>query len=149
MHRAQGGWHLVGQVALDDADMTGALARLHEAALTLEPSGVSTKLLIPNDQIKYIAIDTTRTEEDDVRAALDGATPYPVDQLSYDFAKGGGRTYIAAVARETLDEAEQFANEHGFNPVSFAAVPEPFTYVGEAFFGAARSANSDQIAERD
>jgi len=132
MHRAPSGWHLVGQVALDDADLNGALGRLRAAASDLEPGGISTKLLIPNDQIKYLALDTTRAEDGDVWAALDGATPYAVQDLAYDYAKGGGRTYVAAVAKETLAEAEQFATEHGFNPTSFAAVPEPFTYVGEA-----------------
>ncbi|AGI70960.1 hypothetical protein OA238_c07410 [Octadecabacter arcticus 238] len=125
----------MGQIALDDADLTGALDRLRAAADTLEPNGISTKILIPNDQIKYLALDTTRAEDDDVRQALHGATPYAVDDLIYDYAKGGGRTYVAAVAKETLIEARQFAAEHGFNPVSFAAVPEPFTYVGEVFFG--------------
>lgn len=145
LHRTLGGWDLVGQVALDDADVSGALAHLRAAAGTLEPNGIATKLLIPNDQIKYLALDTTRTDDDDVRAALEGATPYSVDDLAYDYAKGGGRTYIAAVARETLDEAQAFATEHEFNPVSFAAVPEPFTFVGEAFFGAA----GDAVAQRD
>ena len=135
MHRVTGGWHLVGEVALDDPDMTGSLARLRAAAAQLEPSGLRTKLLIPNDQIRYLALDTTRTDDAAVRAALDGATPYAVDDLAYDFTIGGGRTYIAAVARETLEEARQFASEHGFNPTDYAAVPEPFTFVGEANFG--------------
>jgi len=59
MHRVEGGWHLVGEVALDDADMTQALARLKAAAEVLEPTGLSTKLLIPNDQIRYLALDTS------------------------------------------------------------------------------------------
>lgn len=145
MHRVTGGWHLVGEVALDAADLSGSLDRLRSAAESLEPNGISTKLLIPNDQIKYLALDTTRAELDDVREALHGATPYPVEELVYDFTKGGGRTYVAAVAKETLSEAQQFATEHGFNPNSFAAVPEPFTFVGEAFFGAVEG----QIVERD
>lgn len=145
MHRNASGWDLVGEVALDDADVMGALARLKSAADTLEPNGIATKLLIPNDQIKYLALDTTRVEEAEVRDALTGATPYAVDDLTYDFAKGGGRTYVAAVAKETLEEAQQFATDNGFNPVSFAAVPEPFTYVGEAFFGPTEG----NTAERD
>ena len=147
MHRVPDGWHLVGEVALDDADVTGSLAGLRAAAETLEPNGIATKLLIPNDQIKYLALDTTRAEEAEVRDALHGATPYSVDELAYDFAKGGGRTYVAAVARETLVEAQQFATEHGFNPISFAAIPEPFTYVGEAFFGATGENSVERDAE--
>ncbi|MCF2904405.1 hypothetical protein L0666_05360 [Octadecabacter sp. CECT 8868] len=147
MHRVADGWHLVGQVALDNPDLTGALSNLRDAAETLEPSGISTKLLIPNDQIKYLALDTTRAEEADVWAALNGATPYAVEDLSFDYVKGGGRTYVAAVAKETLSEAQQFASEHGFNPVGFAAVPEPFTYVGEAFFGATEGNTAERDAE--
>ena len=147
MHRVPDGWHLVGEVALDDADVTGSLARLRAATETLEPNGIATKLLIPNDQIKYLALDTTRAEEAEVRDALHGATPYSVDELAYDFARGGGRTYVAAVARETLVEAQQFATEHGFNPISFAAIPEPFTYVGEAFFGATGENSVERDAE--
>ncbi|WP_420860270.1 hypothetical protein [Marivivens marinus] len=135
LRRATGGWTLVGEVALDHPDLQGELARLAEVAARLEPGGVRTKLLIPNDQIRYMALDTTRAEDADVRAALEGATPYAVDDLVYDFTKGGGRTYIAAVARETLEEAEGFLGELPFNPVCFAGVPEPFTFNGEVFFG--------------
>jgi len=147
MHRAEDGWHLVGEVALDDPDMTGALERLRDAAKQLESGPMATKLLIPNDQIKYIALDTTRAEDEDVQEALHGATPYDVSELSYDFAKGGGRTYVAAVAKETLQEAKQFASEHGFNPICFAAVPEPFTFVGEAFFGSVDGKSVERDSE--
>lgn len=148
MHRVPGGWDLVGEVALDDADLPAALARLKAAGESLTTEPMTTKLLLPNEQIKYIAIDTTRTTEDDVRASLDGATPYTLDELVYDFSKGGGRTYVAAVARETLTEAEGFAREHGFNPVAFVGVPEPFTYMGEPFFGTAEGVEGvEQDAE--
>lgn len=135
LRRATGGWTLVGEVALDHPNLQGELGRLAEVAARLEPAGVRTKLLIPNDQIRYMALDTTRAEDADVRAALEGATPYAVDDLVYDFTKGGGRTYIAAVARETLEEAEGFLGDLPFNPVCFAGVPEPFTFNGEVFFG--------------
>lgn len=140
IHRSGTGWTIVGDVALDSPDMAGELAMLRKTALALDPAGLRTKVLIPNDQIKYLALDTTRATEDDVKHKLDGATPYPVSDLAYDFVRGGGRTYIAAVARETLDEAEAFASEHRFGPVCFAGVPEEFTFVGEAFFGPTKAA---------
>ncbi len=142
MHRSTTGWTIVGDVALDSADLAGELAMLRKTALSLDPAGLRTKLLLPNDQIKYLSLDTTRATEDDVRAALDGATPYPVADLAYDHVRAFGRTYIAAVARETLDEAEAFATEHRFAPVSFAGVPEEFTYQGEAFFGQTKASLS-------
>lgn len=153
LQRGADGWLLVDEVALDDADLGAALARMKERAAQLDPSPLRTKLLIPNDQIRYLALDNPRADEDDIRASLDGATPYALDDLVFDYSRGGGRTYVAAIARETLDEAEGFAAGYGFNPVSFAAVPDAFTFVGEAFFGRTSAAASlltdGQTIERD
>ncbi|MBL4812213.1 MAG: hypothetical protein JKX69_07650, partial [Rhodobacteraceae bacterium] len=153
LHRGSAGWHLVGEVALDADDLGGDLAVLRKTALALDPSGIRCKVLIPNDQIRYLALDTTRTSDEDVRAALAGATPYGVDDLVYDVARGGGRTYIAAVAKETLKEAEAFALEHRLSPVSFAAIPVEFTFQGEPHFGETAAASSiiatGDVVERD
>lgn len=153
LHRVAGGWHLAGEVQLDVPDLAAALANLRKTALALDPSGLRTKLLLPNEQIKYISLDTTRTEIGDIRDALDGATPYAVDDLVFDFDRSGGRTHIAAVARETLDEAEAFATEHNFSPICFAAISEPFTFTGEVFFGPTKAASdilgSDVAVTRD
>lgn len=153
LHRSGTGWTKVGEVALDSPDLAGELAVLRKTALALDPAGLRTKIILPNDQIRYLALDTTRASESDVRATLEGATPYRVDDLVWDFVKGGGRTYIAAVARETLDEAEGFAAEHRFGPVSFVAIPEEFAFVGEPFFGPTKAAPSliapGESVERD
>lgn len=153
LQRSPDGWLLVDEVALDDADLSAALTRMKDRAAQLDPSPLRTKLLIPNDQIRYLALDNPRADEADIRASLDGATPYALDDLVFDYSRGGGRTYVAAIARETLEEAEGFAAGYGFNPISFAAVPEAFTFVGEAFFGRTNSAASlltdGQTIERD
>ncbi len=153
MHRVKGGWHLVGEVPLDAADLDAEIAVLRRNALALEPRGLRTKILIPNEQIRYLSLDSTRAQDLDVRQALDGATPYAIDELVYDFARGGGRTHIAAVARETLDEAETFANGYRFSPVCFAAIPEEYTFPGEVFFGQTTVAHkilgATETAERD
>ncbi len=139
LHRAAGGWRRVGSVALDAADLAGELTGLRKRAEALEPDGVRCKLLIPNDQIRYMTIRTGRVSETERReaaaGALDGATPYALHELAFDVSTDGEFTHIAAVARETLDEAEGFARDHGFNPVSFAAVPEDGSFTGEPFFG--------------
>lgn len=143
LHRVEGGWALVGEVHGGTADLAAALASLRRQAERIDPGGLRTKLLIPNDQIRYIALDGAQPTAEAVRAALEGATPYEVDDLVWDTARGGGRTYVAAVARETLEEAETFAVAHGFAPVSFAAVPAPFTFRGEAYFGPTSVAGAD------
>ena len=151
LHRAAGGWRIVGEVGLDSDDMASELAVLRKTATALEPAGLRTKVLLPNEQIKYLSIDTPGLNDLDrreaARAALDGATPYAVSDLSFDISADGDETHIAAVAKETLAEAEAFAVEHKFNPVSFAAVPGEQSYLGEPFFGSTKA--STDLLEND
>lgn len=139
LHRAAGGWHLVGEVAISDPDLAGALAGLLAQGKALIKRKLRTKLIIPDEQIKYLTIDTPGMDDTARRAAariaLDGATPYAVDALAFDISPDGARTHVAAVARETLLEAEAFASEHGFHPVSFVAAAEGSDFLGEPFFG--------------
>lgn len=156
LHRAAGGWRTVGDVTLESPDLGAALIDLREKADRLAPDGMACKLIIPNDQIRYLTIETGSAEDagrtEMVLAALDGATPYPVSDLAFDTAVEGDMTHIAAVARETLAEAEAFAVEHMFNPVSFVAIPGDNLYLGEPNFGATAHAAGflgDDRAEAD
>jgi hypothetical protein len=144
LHRAAGGWRRVGEVAIDATDLDSRLAGLRSRTLTLDPDGPRCKLIIPNDQILYMTLETGAVGGDDrliaARAALHGATPYALEQLAFDISVDGPRTHVAAVARETLAEAEAFALEHRFDPVGFVGVPGDNAYLGEPFFGATRHA---------
>lgn len=139
MQRAAGGWRRVGDVALNSQDLAGELAALRRMAETLKPSGFFSKIIIPNDQIKYLTLATGSVDEESrharARTALEEATPYSIDELAYDISIDGPVTHVAAVARDTLAEAEAFAVEHQFNPLSFAAIPGDQNYLGEPFFG--------------
>ena len=85
LHRGAGGWRIVGEVPLHTLDLTEELAALRKTAGVLEPDGVRTKVIIPNDQIKYLTIQTEGLSDDDrtaqVRAALDGAHCAVADAL--------------------------------------------------------------------
>lgn len=151
--RSAAGWLRVGEAALDTSDLAPELAELRQKAEDLVGGAIRTKLIIPGEQIKFLSIpapderadgrtgDRTehrtehRTEAEAlVRAALEGATPYAVEDLVYDWREAGGMLRIAAVARETLDEAESFAESHGFHPVGFVAQPQD-GFPGEVSFG--------------
>ncbi len=162
LHRGADGWHTIGEVALDDTEFTEKLGYLRQTAAALESGGVTTKLVIPNSQILFKTVEAkgpSGAERDiQIRAALDGTTPYEVDDLVYDWAvvegADDGTVRVAAVARETLAEAEAFANEHGFNPLSFVAIPENGHFSkAEPFFGVSTSADrlldGAQTVERD
>ncbi|WP_107816810.1 hypothetical protein [Celeribacter persicus] len=144
LHRTSSGWLVMGEVALDAPDMAAELAELRKRATSVSTAGLATKLLIPNSQILYRALPDPGPQARDtaIRTALDGATPYALDQLVWDSTVTGKTLQIAVLARETLDEAENFATEHRFNPISFVAMPEAGDFEGEPFFGRARSADA-------
>ncbi|MCX7566387.1 hypothetical protein OS189_08535 [Sulfitobacter sp. F26169L] len=157
LHRAAGGWREVGEVSVTSEDLAGELAVLRKTAASLEPGGVRSKLIIPDSQIKYLTIETIGLSEAARRRAaenaLHDATPYAVSELAYDISLDGAKTHIAAVAQETLVEAEAFATEHRFHPVSFVAMPGDVPYLGEPFFGPAAGAADllapDETVESD
>jgi hypothetical protein len=138
LHRVSHEWQRLGRADIASKSLTADMAALRQKAAEIAPDGLITKLIIPDDQIKFTAIDSTQTTSDDIAAILEGATPYPLDALVIDAERSGGRTYIAAVARETLTEAEAFATAHGFHPVVFVAIAEPLTFQREVFFGPTR-----------
>ena len=134
---------MVGDVALDAPDLAGELSVLRRTAIQLDSAGLRSKLVIPNEQIRYLMLPAPQKGADvaaHVARALDGATPYAVADLRYDWIAVGDDLHVAAVARETLDEAEGFAEEHDFCPVSFVAIPPGDTFPGEPFFGQTNAA---------
>ncbi|MAB08921.1 MAG: hypothetical protein CML50_23310 [Rhodobacteraceae bacterium] len=141
LRRADIGWRLVDEVALDRDDLEAALRELCETASASAPDGAEVLLILPDEQLRYLDIpapsEDSRLEEAAVRKALDGATPYDVEELVYDWHRRDGRLQVAAAARETLDEAESFVRAHGFVPVSFTATPPHETFSGTVSFGAA------------
>lgn len=138
LHRVPGGWHMVGDVPLDAPDLAAELAVLRRTAVQLDAAGLRSKLVIPNEQIRYLRLPAPAKGVDmatHVARALDGTTPYDVADLRFDWIVVGDDLHVAAVARETLDEAEDFAEEHEFCPVSFVAIPDSDSFPGEPYFG--------------
>jgi hypothetical protein len=144
LHRTPKGWLPLGEVAFDAPDLSEALDYLRKTALGLSPMGVATKVVLPNSQILYTEVHAPGPSREDKRkqilTALEGRTPYPVDDLVIDWSGKGATVKVAVVARETLAEAEAFATQHRLNPVSFVAIPEDGNFVGEPWFGPTEAA---------
>ncbi|HEY6918776.1 MAG TPA: translation initiation factor 2, partial [Tabrizicola sp.] len=157
LHRTPKGWLSIGEVAFDAPDLPEAMDYLRKTALGLSPLGVATKLILPNSQILYTEVHAPGPSRDEKRrqiaAALEGRTPYDVAELVFDWSGKGATVKVAVIARETLDQAEAFAAEHRLNPVSFVAIPEDGTFVGEPWFGPTTAAASilaeDETVDRD
>ena len=146
LHRTSRGWQQVGTTPIDAPDLAEALSYLRATALGLSPRGLATKLVIPNDQILYTQVHAPGPElakrRKQIKAGLEGLTPYAVDDLIYDWWGDGSEIHVAVVAKETLAEAEAFAATHRFNPVSFVAAPDSGAFRGEPYFGTSAMAAS-------
>lgn len=139
LHRAAAGWSLVGAVSFENDDVAEACARLLKEAQQLEPSGVRTKLVLPGSEVRYESVvapgPTDEARRYQIEAEIERLTPYAIDELAYDWSVEDDHALVVICARETLVEAETFAEGYGFNPVSFVAQPDPGQFVGEPFFG--------------
>lgn len=148
LHRAAGGWRNIGTVDFDSADMDADLAELRAKGLDYG-APLQCKLILPNDQIRYLTLETGDISDEtrlaEARLALADATPYDLYELAFDISADGTRTHVAAVAYETLVEAESFAQMHGFGPVCFVAQPEAADYLGEPFFGPAAAMEGTEV----
>jgi hypothetical protein len=157
LHRTARGWLEIGSTPIDAPDLADALGYLRRSALGLAPHGVATKLVIPEDQILYLQLSapgpTDSHRDMQIRAALEGRTPYDIDDLVFDWSGDGPMVQVAVVARETLREAEAFALEYRLNPASFVALPDPARFDGEPWFGPTDHASNllqeGEIVERD
>lgn len=157
LHRTPKGWLTIGEVAFDAPDMAEALDYLRKTALGLSPLGLACKVILPNSQVLYSEIHAPGPSREDKRRqialALQGRTPYAVEDLVFDWSGKGTVVRVAVAARETLEEAEAFAVAYRLNPVSFVAVPEEDTFFGEAWFGPSNSIDTilapGETVERD
>ncbi|MEM9342918.1 MAG: hypothetical protein AAGA87_07715 [Pseudomonadota bacterium] len=128
LREAGGRWDVVDHVALDDRKLAGRLRRMRHTAVLATDACLETILIIPNWQIFYTTLslpsDGLPPDEEWIAASLDGMTGCPVDEMKFDWRTTPEGVYVAALDVNTLDEAESFATQHGFNPVRFSARPD-------------------------
>ena len=142
LHRTKPGWNIIGTAKLDSAALKSDVADIRRKALSLDSRADNVKLVIPNEQIKFIKLlRPDGAQSNDIEAVildhLQGATPYHVSELRFDWIASKNDLYVAAVAIETLQEAENFAETHSFKPLGNVAIPPKDSFIGEAFFGTA------------
>ncbi len=141
LRRMGSAWARIEEVPIDHPDLDAAVVAMRDRAEMLDPRGAEVAVLLPNEQIRYL--DVPDLANDDaarmatIKQSLDGATPYAVAELSHDHVRSNGQLQIAAVADETLREAEIFARDHGFTPVCHMARAPEGSFDGAVFFGKA------------
>ncbi|RCW89041.1 hypothetical protein [Paracoccus lutimaris] len=134
-----GAWRHLGSVEFDSAAFHDEFTRLRGMAQAeggLADSALPVTLLIPDDQILYTTLTVApgADREKAVARALDGLTPYAIEDLAFDWEGDGDSVRVAAVARQTLREAGDFARQYGFDGRIFRAAPGDDSFSGEPVF---------------
>ncbi len=126
---------ILGEISTDSADITPRLKALVAAA---GPLPLTARLVLPNSQILYTRVDAPGPDDAaraaQVRAALDGLTPYPPDEIAFDWSADGDTALVAAIALETMDEARNFAEAHGISVAGYSARPPEEDFPREVAF---------------
>ena len=122
-HRS-GEWQEFVVQKLEGDDIEARLADL--VAQVKTPASVD--IFLPRDQILYtdvkVASDTPDVAE--INAAMEGRTPYDLADLEIDWATTApGTARVAAIARQTLDEAEAFVTKGGLTVRAFSSLATP------------------------
>jgi len=137
LHQSDGEWFEIGSVTLDDPAFSDNLTELRKQAFALA-NDLSCIVVIPAEHVRYLVIpaDAGVGEDPTVRieAELAEATPYATDELVYDSHRSGSDLHVAAIARETLDEARRFTVQYGFVPIRFVAPLQDKTWPSTAEF---------------
>ncbi len=145
-HRTPDGWAELGHVSLLDDDLSEKLDVLRQKGEALAVKGFSTKIVLPNEQIKYLTLPSVEDDDREVaiKDALEKTTPYLIEDLVYDWEDGEDGMNVAAVSRATLSEAESFVVQYGFNPINFVATPDDALFSVEPFFGTCANVAADE-----
>ena len=139
MRRDNGKWQEVAAEKIEGADIEQRLMALVERIENDAP----VDLFLPRDQILYTDVEVTSEDRqrDQILKALEGATPYPTDELDIDWEMTGPTTArVAAIALETLDEAVAFAEVRGIKVGGFSSLdiddnfPRPPDFTGHSIF---------------
>lgn len=143
LERVDGGWCERGSVSLDTDQLEQDMAKLWEKSERDIDDVSNVKIVLPNEQIKYLVLPGVTDQSDDaieafIRQELEGTTPYPVADLRFDWCVKDSKVYVAAVALETLEEAESFAIAHRFTPLGHVAIAPDGAFDGEVHFGSFR-----------
>ena len=119
-----GEWVRLGAVDPDNPKLPEALAHLKALARPEGTDPFDVLIVLPSDQVKTLQLEASNLTPADVKAALEGQTPYDIAELCIDWFNTPQGTAVAAVTHDTLIEAGDFAKSFDFNALGFVALPD-------------------------
>ncbi len=134
MRRDGGHWHEVARENIDGPDIEERLMSM----VALVENGADVQLFLPREQILYtdVKISSEKAARREIEAAMDGRTPYALNELEIDWILSGpGTARVAAIAVETLDEAAAFAEARGLGVAGFSSLADAEDFPRLPVFG--------------
>ena len=127
LRKSAADWEVVGRADPTSSDFATQMEELQQMAHATPADPVAVRIILPDDQVKYISLETAGLEDADrtslIVQTLEDTTPYSADEIVFDQQPDGDTTHVAAIAAETLTEAENFARQYGFIPIAYLAQP--------------------------
>ncbi len=124
LRREAGHWREIASQKLEGADIE---ARIQDLVDQVDPA-TPVDIFLPSDQILFtdVKITSELAASAEIDRAMDGRTPYALSELEIDWEiTSPGIATVATIARETLDEAEDFATARGLKVNGFSCLCEP------------------------
>ncbi|GGA09542.1 hypothetical protein [Neptunicoccus cionae] len=128
-HRAGGGgWTVLGHVPLDAPDLSAQVRALRDQALSNGAGNARqrrTVVRVPRSEVMLSKVSLGVFEDEAAERhglrQIEKISPLPMDEIVFDMGeKGfGNMAPVGIVARQTLQEAEDFAKTHGFDTLYF------------------------------
>ena len=134
MRREAGHWR---EIAVEKIDSQDIEERLQALAAQID-EGAPVDVFLPKDQILYTDLDVTsdETAQEEIERAIEGMTPYALEDLAIDWETiAPGKVRVAAIARETLDEAFAFAESRGRAVSGYSTLADPADFPRMPDFG--------------
>ena len=119
----EGVWVYLGTVKPDDPNLTDALAKMRKLVQPDTINPLEVMIAVPMDQVKTLSLKKLDLTRADVVTAFEGQTPYNISELCVDWVNTEQGSAIAAVARDTLNDVADFAQQLNFTAIMFVALP--------------------------
>ena len=133
MRRDAEQWNEFAVEKLEGEDIETRLASLVAKAKAAD----TVDIFLPRDQILFttVELENQTDPETSIRSAMEGRTPYNLDELEIDWELSSPESaQVAAVARETLDEAEAFVTKGGLTVRAFSSLDVPHEFPRSPIF---------------
>ncbi|MEH6360257.1 MAG: hypothetical protein V7761_05940, partial [Amylibacter sp.] len=120
-------WELLGEATLGSKSFSDDIGKLKEGQKTNSEGKLIAEIRIPSTEIFVSEIDVSNTHADTlttfINDFLSAKTPYAAHDLLFDLENGTGRekSYIAAITKETIEEAKGYITGHGFEAAYYTS----------------------------